>query len=226
MDRRQVLRGLGALPLAGYGERCLSALAANEPGSTAAAACVVTPAATEGPFFIDDAFNRSDLTSGTRAPAVIGGMPLALNVNVQRVRGIDCTPLVGARIDLWHSDADGVYSAPAGEGTPGESYLRGYQVTDSTGAAHFTTIYPGWYRGRTPHIHFKVRGEGFEFTSQWYFDDAISDEVFTAPPYSRRGARTRRNGGDFLFDRRMLLALQQNKLGAGYLAAAAIGIRV
>jgi protocatechuate 3,4-dioxygenase beta subunit len=156
MDRRRVLQGLGALSLAGYGERCLSALAASAPG---ALSCVVTPTATEGPFFIDDAFNRSDLTTGTRAPAVVKGMPLALNVSVQRVRGTDCSPLVGARVDLWHSDADGVYSALAGEGTPDESYLRGYQVTDSKGAAHFTTIYPGWYRGRTPHIHYKVRGE-------------------------------------------------------------------
>ncbi len=219
VDRRRVLEGLGALTLTGYAGRCLGAGAAD---SSTAPSCVVTPTATEGPFFVDGTLNRSDLTAGARGPAVAGGMPLALNVSVYRVSGTACAPLVGAQVDLWHSGIDGAYS----EGTRDESYLRGHQLTDSTGAAHFTTIYPGWYRGRTPHIHFKVRGERFEFTSQWYFDDAISDKVFAVEPYSRRGTRTRRNGSDFLFERRLLLALEQNDLGPGYLGAASIGLKI
>ena len=161
-----------------------------------------------------------------RIGAHVRALPLALNLTVYRVAASGCVPLVGAQVDLWHADAAGVYSNLAREGTPDERYLRGYQLTDSTGAAHFTTIYPGWYRGRTPHIHFKIRGQGYEFTSQWYFDDAISDQVFTAAPYSDRGTRARRNADDFLFERRMLLALRKNELGAGYLGAASIGLKV
>ena len=144
------------------------------------------------------------------------------------MRANSCEPIVGAQVDLWHASAAGVYSNLAPEGTPDEQYLRGYQLTDSTGATHFTTIYPGWYSGRTPHIHFKVRGKGFEFTSQWYFDDAISDQVFAAAPvYGGRSQRTRRrNGDDFLFERRLLLALRPNELGPGYLGAASIGLRM
>lgn len=228
IDRRRVLEGLGALTLAGYGERCLGALGAgaSDTSGSAALSCVVTPTATEGPYFVDRALKRSDLTSGTRAPAVIDGLPLALSVQVYRVSDTGCAPLVGAQVDLWHADAAGAYSDLAPEGTVGERYLRGYQLTDEAGAARFTTIYPGWYRGRTPHIHFKVRGEGFEFTSQWYFDDAISDQVFAAAPYSRRGKRTRRNDSDYLFDRRLLLALRQNAAGPGYVGTSSIGLRI
>jgi protocatechuate 3,4-dioxygenase beta subunit len=223
IDRRRMLQAIGAVSLIGYGQRCLDNAFAATP-SDAGGLCVVTPSATEGPFFVDGAFQRSDLTAGTRVPAVVEGVPLALNVNVFRVSDGACTPLVGAQVDVWHADVDGDYSDP--QRTPAEQYLRGYQLTDSTGATHFTTIYPGWYRGRTPHIHFKVRGKGFEFTSQWYFDDATSDQVFAAPAYSRRGHRTRRNGDDFLFERRLLLPLERNKLGAGYLGAASIGLRI
>jgi protocatechuate 3,4-dioxygenase beta subunit len=227
IDRRQILETLGALSLIGYGERCFGALTGEtDTSAPAIPACVVTPTATEGPYFVDDALNRSDLTAGTRAPAVVEGVPLALNLGVFHVSAAGCVPLVGAQVDLWHADAAGVYSNLSGEGTRDERYLRGYQLTDSTGAAHFTTIYPGWYRGRTPHIHFKVRGQGFEFTSQWYFDDVISDQVFARPPYSERGARSRRNGDDFLFERRLLLTVRQNDLGPGYLGAAAIGLKI
>jgi protocatechuate 3,4-dioxygenase beta subunit len=220
MDRRQVLQAFGALSLIGYGQRCL----ATAPAGTTAGLCVATPTATEGPFFVDGALQRSDLTAGSRVPAVVEGVPLALNLNVYRMHGDTCAPLVGAQVDLWHANADGAYSDP--ERAAAEQYLRGYQLTDSTGAAHFTTIYPGWYRGRTPHIHFKVRGKGYEFTSQWYFEDALSDEVFTAAAYGRRGERSRRNGDDFLFERRLLLALRPNELGPGYLGAASIGLKI
>ncbi|HSC07481.1 MAG TPA: hypothetical protein VLD59_11700 [Steroidobacteraceae bacterium] len=225
IGRREILQAFGAVSLIGYGQRCLGgAIAAT--ASDASRLCVVTPSATEGPYFVDHALHRSDLTAGTRLPAVVRALPLALNLNVYRVAASGCVPLVGAQVDLWHADAEGVYSNLAREGTPDERYLRGYQLTDSTGAAHFTTIYPGWYRGRTPHIHFKIRGKGYEFTSQWYFDDAISDQVFTTAPYSDRGTRARRNADDFLFERRMLLALRKNELGAGFLGAASIGLKI
>jgi protocatechuate 3,4-dioxygenase beta subunit len=77
-------------------------------------------------------------------------------------------------------------------------------VTDAQGRAHFVTIYPGWYEGRTVHIHFKVRSpsaeqRGFELTSQLYFDDSFSDHVFARPPYAGRGARSMRNMADGIY---------------------------
>ena len=88
----------------------------------------------------------------------------------------------------------------------GKKFLRGYQVTDSEGVARFTTIYPGWYPGRTVHVHFKIRSKpsskpGFDFTSQLYFDDALTDRVHAQPPYAAKGQRRRRNADDRIFSR-------------------------
>jgi protocatechuate 3,4-dioxygenase beta subunit len=128
--------------------------------------------------------------------------------------------LDGALVDVWHSDARGVYSDT--DGKHAATFLRGYQVTDAAGQVHFKTIYPGWYGGRTVHVHFKVRsGEAaaapFEFTSELYFDEATSDAVFGRPPYAGRGTRTTRNGDDWMFQhggRELLLPLQRT--GAGF----------
>jgi protocatechuate 3,4-dioxygenase beta subunit len=88
----------------------------------------------------------------------------------------------------------------------GKKFLRGYQVTDAEGVARFKSIYPGWYPGRTVHIHFKIRSApsakpGFDFTSQLYFDDALTDRVHAQPPYSAKGQRRRRNADDHIFSR-------------------------
>jgi protocatechuate 3,4-dioxygenase beta subunit len=117
-----------------------------------------------------------------------------------------CVPLEGATVDVWHCDALGVYSDvdDPGFSTVGQQFLRGYLVTDASGVAAFTTIYPGWYQGRAVHIHFKVRGtadagQSFEFTSQLFFRDAQSDEVFTQAPYASKGQRTLLNAGDNIY---------------------------
>jgi protocatechuate 3,4-dioxygenase beta subunit len=82
----------------------------------------------------------------------------------------------------------------------GRKFLRGYQATDAAGAARFTTVYPGWYQGRAVHIHFKIRpAPGQEFTSQIYFDEAVTDRVHALEPYARRGQRRLRNDGDGLY---------------------------
>ena len=91
-----------------------------------------------------------------------------------------------------------------GFSTVGQKFLRGYQVTDANGVAGFTTIYPGWYPGRAIHIHFKVRSDpssssGFEFTSQLFFDDELTDQVHAQQPYAAKGQRTRRNSGDGIY---------------------------
>ncbi len=229
IERRRLLGSLGAFTLLSYAGRAMDLgspwPSAKDGGRSAALSCVVTPSATEGPYFVDEALHRSDLTSGTRASAVLNGLPLALRVSVYRVSDSTCSPLAAAQIDVWHADAAGVYSDLAPEATVGEKYLRGYQLTDAAGAASFTTIYPGWYPGRTPHIHFKVRTGDFEFTSQWFFDDDVSDLVYAAAPYSDRGPRNRRNGNDRLYKSPLLLALERGSANAGYLGTFAIGLQ-
>ena len=156
-------------------------------------ACVVRPQQTEGPFFIDEKLNRSDIRSDPGRNDARPGAVLQLAFAVSRLSGGACAPLSGAQVDVWHSDALGAYSDGA------QKFLRGYQVTDDTGAARFVTIYPGAYQGRAVHIHFKIRtAQKQEFTSQIYFDEAVTDRVYALPPYARSGRRLS-NDGDGLF---------------------------
>ena len=119
--------------------------------------CVVRPELTEGPYFVDEKINRSDIRTDTTTNAVSAGVPLVLTFLVSQIGSSACTPLQGAQVDIWHCDALGVYSDVSGNSG---NFLRGYQVTDANGQAQFTTIYPGWYRGRAVHIHFKIRTTG------------------------------------------------------------------
>jgi protocatechuate 3,4-dioxygenase beta subunit len=165
-------------------------------------ACVVVPAMTEGPYFVDEKLNRSDIRPDPSDGSVREGAPLQLTIRVSQVGANGCAPLAGAMVDIWHCDAQGVYSDV--QGAAGTKFLRGYQVTDANGAATFTTIYPGWYQGRAVHIHFKVRaknaaGQEQEFTSQFFFDDAVSDQVYAQAPYNTRGQRTTRNSADSIY---------------------------
>ncbi len=132
-----------------------------------------------------------------------------------------CEPIPDAVVDIWHADGGGAYSGfdgGAGTGAPGRRggggggaqtdtrYLRGAQVTNKDGIVEFTTIYPGWYQGRTVHIHAKVHlGTTTVLTTQLYFDDALSDEVLATSPYSDRGARDQRNESDGIFEEALVL---------------------
>ena len=201
LSRRETLALLGAGGVA--------ALAAWPRSSVAAAAtgpCVARPALTEGPYFVDEQLDRSDIRSDPADGSVRPGAPLRLTLRVSRLAGGACQPLAGARVDLWHCDAAGVYSdvADRGGSTVGRKFLRGYQLTDAEGATRFTTIYPGWYPGRAVHIHFKVRaaapgGRVHEFTSQLFFDDALSEQVFAQPPYAARSRGRVSNGRDGIY---------------------------
>ena len=187
-----------------------SVLAGRSP-LTAQTACIVRPEQTEGPFFVDERLKRTDIRTGPTMP----GAPLDLTFVVSRLGQGGCAPLAGVLVDVWHCDHRGVYSDAE------ETFLRGYQVTDAKGRARFRTIYPGWYGGRTVHIHFKLRSAptvvpGFDFTSQLYFDDALTDRVYAQPPYAGRGARSVRNGQDGIYRRggsQLLLALKPGASG-------------
>jgi protocatechuate 3,4-dioxygenase beta subunit len=197
-------------------------------------ACIVTPEQTEGPYFVDERLQRGDLRVDPSDGSVHDGIPLALALHLSAVNAGNCAPLGGAMVDLWHCDADGRYSDAADPhaNTVGKKFLRGYQTTDANGAVRFLTIYPGWYPGRTVHIHFKVRGQrasgrAYEFTSQLYFDDAISDRVLTQGPYARHVGRRQTNDNDGLFrhnGRQLILPLVEN--GAGYAGSFDIGLRM
>jgi protocatechuate 3,4-dioxygenase beta subunit len=201
---------------------------------TSMPACVLTPQQTEGPYFVDERLNRSDIRSDPSDGSVREGVPLRLTLSVFEVTGNSCTPLVGAFVDVWHCDALGVYSdtrdANFGS-TLGKKFLRGYQQTDATGSVTFATIYPGFYGGRAVHIHFKVRKElgnqrGSELTSQLYFDDAVSDQVFTQNPYSRtRGNRLRNNADGAFRSNGDQLILNAVRDGQGYTASFNVGMR-
>jgi protocatechuate 3,4-dioxygenase beta subunit len=142
------------------GETAAGGTSAVVETETAVPACVVTPALTEGPYFVDEMLNRSDIRSDPGSGEVRDGAELTLTLNVYHVTN-SCGPLEGATVDLWHCDAQGVYSDVTDNAedfqTVGQKFLRGYQTTDSSGQVKFTTIYPGWYQGRATHVHFKVR---------------------------------------------------------------------
>ena len=201
-----------------------SAAGQTSTASNAIPGCVVRPEQTEGPYFVDEKLNRSDIRSDPSDGTVKGGIPLELTFAVSQLGTGSCTPISGAIVDVWHCDADGVYSdvQDPSFNTRGKKYLRGYQVTDAAGKAKFTTIYPGWYRGRAVHIHFTVRtnaagSSGHQFTSQIYFDDAQNDEVFSKPPYAARGKGQIRNAQDGIFrdgGTQLVMAVKPN--GSGY----------
>jgi protocatechuate 3,4-dioxygenase beta subunit len=226
LSRRDVLRLLGAsgaVMLAGWPAE--SALA--RPG------CVARPQQTEGPYFVDESLNRSDIRSDPSDGSVKPGTPLEIAFEVSRLSPGGCEPLAGAIVHLWHCDHLGVYSdvEDPGFNTVGKKFLRGYQVTDARGVARFQTIYPGWYHGRTVHVHFKIRSApsaapGYEFVSQLYFDDSLTDEVHARQPYAANGRRNRRNSGDGIFSRggsQLLLAPVRS--GQGYAATFPIALQ-
>ena len=196
--------------------------------SGALPSCVARPQQTEGPFFVDEGLDRSDIRSDPKSGELKPGVPLRLAFRVSRLAGTSCAPLARAQVDVWHCDAEGRYSDVGGFGfrtaTAGTRFLRGYQRTDATGAAQFLTICPGWYGGRAVHVHFKIRtadaaGRQYAFTSQLYFDDAFSERVFAVEPYASRGGRWLRNADDGIFrEGGTELLLAPTSEGKGYAA--------
>jgi protocatechuate 3,4-dioxygenase beta subunit len=196
---------------------------------------------TEGPYWLDLNLMRSDIREDQQ------GAPLTMKLAVVDIA--TGKPIEGANVDIWHCNAEGIYSgftgasaaanpgggqagarpsvggnpppgAPAGGQAGGpppgggggagggaqkaddKTFLRGIQPTDKTGVATFTTVYPGWYNGRTVHIHVKVNAGGKTIhTGQLFFDDTFTDTVFRDnAPYNARSARQMRNANDGIFN--------------------------
>jgi protocatechuate 3,4-dioxygenase beta subunit len=244
LTRREVLAllgGSGAALLAACAPGALASptpTTSSQPSSTSATtaaaasaatttlpSCIVRPAVTEGPYFVDEKLNRSDIRADPTNGTVKAGAPLTLTFLVSRVSGSSCAALSGATVDVWHCDALGVYSDASDPSfnTKGQKFLRGYQTSDASGKAQFTTIYPGWYQGRAVHIHFKIRTGTSEFTSQLFFDDALNTQVFGQAPYSQKGTRgIMTNAADGIFNSKLLLTVTKN--GDAYSATFDIGL--
>ncbi|MEP7325976.1 MAG: intradiol ring-cleavage dioxygenase, partial [Gemmatimonadota bacterium] len=197
-------------------------------------ACMVRPAQTEGPYFVDTRLDRSDIRPDPTTGTVSAGIPLDLTFRVGRSDGMSCAPFPGVLVDVWQCDALGVYSGVkdiSGKfDTTGKQFLRGHQRTDARGVATFRTIMPGWYEGRAVHIHFKLRvdpqaNRGKEFTSQVYFDDKLLDQLAAKAPYATNRQTRSANRQDKIFgEGGSDLVLEVARDGDGYRSEFEVGL--
>jgi protocatechuate 3,4-dioxygenase beta subunit len=209
LTRRQTLGITGAagsaVVLGGGAAKLLSRMA-EEPDEVTAAmaarACKLTPEVTEGPFYVALDRIRRDIAEGRP------GVPLTLKVRVIDVK--KCRPVHSAAVDIWHCDAGGLYSDESSNGTAGQTFLRGVQLTNKKGFATFQTIYPGHYTGRATHIHLKVhiggkarggtlRGGHVSHTGQLFFGEGANSSVYSLAPYSSDMAPRTLNASDGIY---------------------------
>jgi protocatechuate 3,4-dioxygenase beta subunit len=183
-------------------------LSASQKAASTNETCVLTPNSklqglpqqTEGPYFVDGMPNRSDIREESSSGLIQEGIKLSLTIHVYGIDNGSCVPIKGAKVDVWHANSTGVYSAVAEMGTSRSDYLRGNQITDDNGSVKFTTNYPGWNPGRAIHIHDKVRAlNDLEWTSQIYFDDSLNEKIHRITPYSNHGNPQTPNEPDMIF---------------------------
>ncbi|MGW2960641.1 intradiol ring-cleavage dioxygenase [Streptomyces sp. NPDC001220] len=213
----------GGLAVAGFQSAFADAAdtdadAAASASSTSSECMTLMSSVTEGPYYLDGALVRKDITEGK------AGVPLTLRLTV--VDATDgCTPVKGAAVEIWHCDAWGYYSgyttanpggsAPAeseeGDSADDNTYLRGYQIANANGVVKFETIFPGWYTPRTCHIHVKVHTGGemedgtyeggiVNYTGQLFFADDIAEEIFTLDPYAKHTGSYTVLADDMVYD--------------------------
>jgi protocatechuate 3,4-dioxygenase beta subunit len=186
--------------------------------SSGLVSCVLAPEMTEGPYYVEGDKVRRNITEGKP------GVPLTLRLTVVDVS--TCKAIRNAAVDIWHCDAGGVYSGTDSQNTEALTFLRGIQRTDRSGVATFRTIYPGWYQGRTVHIHLKVYlGGNTVHTGQLFFPDTLTYLVYQRSPYNQRPDRDPRNAADSIFrngGRRSMLKLA--KSGQGYVGRITTGV--
>ncbi len=211
ISRRQAIgmlavAGAGAMLGCGGGTKTTTTTTTTTTGSSTS--CTVTPEGEEGPYFVDDSatrFNRSDILSNLDGSDTQSGIPLTLSIYVYDSEK-SCAAMAGVQVDIWHCNASGIYSAEDVESTTGETWLRGYQLTDANGLATFVTIFPGWYQGRTTHVHLRLRSTydststGGTNTTQLFFpQDTIDTINTTISPYSAEGTNPTTNATDHVY---------------------------
>lgn len=170
--------------------------------TTSTGSCTVSPSETAGPFPTKSPSTlqmvdiRSDRT----------GVLLSVKINIKN-KNNSCEALKGAFVDIWHCDKDGYYSEYGGTGLQqinltAYHFLRGRQVTDANGQVGFTSIFPGWYSGRAPHIHvhiYDASGKSLLVT-QIAFPTSVCDTVYTtATNFYTRGKQDTANASDNVF---------------------------
>ncbi|MEV0483442.1 intradiol ring-cleavage dioxygenase [Streptomyces sp. NPDC050508] len=181
---------------------------ADATPAAAAAVCTLTKEMTEGPYYLDGALVRTDVTEGK------AGIPLKLALTV--VNDSTCAVIPNALVEIWHCDALGEYSGYVGNNGHSEpddgTFLRGGVLTNAGGLANITTIYPGWYRGRCVHIHVKVHtgvtltsdgsftGGSELHTGQLFIDETITTAVAKVSPYSTNTVTRTTLAQDSIYD--------------------------
>jgi protocatechuate 3,4-dioxygenase beta subunit len=219
LNRRDVLKSIGGVSLAAvFGVRALQLLGDDAEAATTTT-CLLTPEVTEGPYWVEEALTRRNVTEGK------AGTPLVIRFTVLNAK--TCKPIKNADVEIWHCDALGNYSAVNGAST---RYLRGHQKANAAGKAEFLTIFPGWYRGRTPHIHMKVSvGGNAVHTGQVFFNERITTTVYKQAPYVSKGQYDTPHSSDNIYSQAggstAELKLTRRTGGLkGYLGTIAIGV--
>ncbi len=222
ITRRGSLVRLGGLIVAGVGVGGWKIAESEGSGPAAVASgavsCVLTPEQTEGPYYIAREKVRRNITDGRP------GTPLLLRAFV--VDASTCRAIKNAAVDIWHADAEGIYSG-FGEGAASRTFMRGIQRSNAKGLALFRTVYPGWYQGRTVHIHVKVHlGGNVLHTGQLYFPDTVTDAVYRKAPYNSRPNRSTRNAADAIYrngGKKSQVSVRKNSAGV-YVATIVMGV--
>ncbi|MFI6544014.1 intradiol ring-cleavage dioxygenase [Streptomyces prunicolor] len=212
--------------------------ATDSTPAVATAVCTLTKELTEGPYYLDGALVRADVTEGK------AGIPLKLALTV--VNDSTCAVIPNALVEIWHCDALGEYSGYVGNNGHSEpddgTFLRGGILTNSAGLANITTIYPGWYRGRCVHIHVKVHtgvtltsdgsftGGSELHTGQLFIDEAITTAVAKISPYSTNTVTRTTLAQDSIYDDGgaasglMTLAALGSSTSSGYTGTLTLGV--
>lgn len=208
--------------------------------STGATACTTTPEGEIGPYFTDDSasgYDRSDIRSNIDGSSPQTGVPLALTIYVFDTEK-SCAAYAGAQIDIWHCNASGIYSNESVENSLGSTWLRGYQLTDATGKATFTTIVPGWYAGRTTHIHVRIRStynsasstsDGSNTTQLFFAQPVVDYLAQSVAPYDAEGSNATTNANDHVYAGETKGANLLSLVGdasTGYTATISLGIPI
>lgn len=220
LSRRDALKAAGGAGLATvFGAKALDLLSLFGEDAQAASTCLLARETTEGPYWVENRLTRRDIREEK------AGLPLVIRFTVLNAK--TCKPITNADVEIWHCDALGNYSAVNGASS---RFLRGHQRSSAAGKAEFLTIFPGWYRGRTPHIHMKVSVGGNEVhTGQIFFNEAIARTVYRQSPYARRGSYDTSHAEDMIYGEAggssAELKLTKRTGGLrGYLGTIAIGV--
>jgi protocatechuate 3,4-dioxygenase beta subunit len=233
----------------GAASSATSATTAGTTSTTAAAASTATvasavPEETGGPFPGDGSNGpdylgmngavRSDIRTSLGSSAAAAGVPMTVKLTVLDLKN-SAKPLSNAGIYLWHCDQAGRYSMYT-QGATNETFCRGIQATDSNGTATFTSVWPGAYSGRWPHIHFQVypsvssatSATGKLKTSQIALPEAACDVVYETDGYSasiRNMTQTSLSTDNVFRDGwSQELATANGSTSSGYTATLVIGV--